>query len=43
MTAQFVEGLRAAVWIKVTAAAADECLKTTELFTELNPDSSERV
>ena len=40
---QLVEGLRAVLLDKVTATAADECLKTTELFTELNPDSSERV
>ena len=38
-TTQLVEGLRAVLLDKVTAAAADECLKTTELFTELNPDS----
>ena len=43
MTVQFVEGLGAAVLDKVTATAVEECLKTTELFTELNPDFSERA
>ena len=43
MTVRFVEGLGATVLDKVTATAAEECLKTTELFTELNPDFSERA
>ena len=38
-TARLVEGLKAALLDKVTAAVTDECLKTTELFTKLNPDS----
>ena len=38
-TTQLVEGLRAVLLDKVTAAAADECLKPTELFTELKSDS----
>ena len=42
-TTQLVEGLEVAVLDKVTATAADDCLKTTELFTELNPDSSKRA
>ena len=42
-TAQLVEGLRAVFLDNVTAAVTDECLKITELFTELNPDSRERA
>ena len=40
---RLVEGLGAVLLDKVTAAATDECLKTTKLFTELSPDSSERA
>ena len=38
-TAWIVEGLTAVLLDKVTATATDECLKTTELITKLNPDS----
>ena len=42
-TTQLVEGLRAVFLDKVTVAVTDECLKTTELFAELNPDSRKSV
>ena len=38
-TTPLVEGLEVAALNKDTAAATDECLKTTELFTKLSPDS----
>ena len=41
-TARLIEGLRAILLDKVTAAVTDECLKTTELFTELSPDSERK-